>query len=139
MSFILKALKKVEQQQAARGNGPVDVHSALLHGDGSSAQTAPRLARWGVIALVFIAGSGLTYFLMDKSSEPPLRAQDRLAGPAAQGSALPAPAVTTPPLPGEARTVPAPPTAPDNAASRQAMTPTSLPEPAGLWKRTNHH
>lgn len=130
MSFILKALKKVEQEQAARGNGPVDVHSALLRGGGTSAHAAPRLARWGVIALVFIAGSGLTYFLMDKSAELPLRTEDRPEGRAAQGSALSAPPLTTPPLPGGARTSPAAPTAPDNAASRQTITPTSLPEPA---------
>ena len=59
MSFILKALKKVEQEKAARGSGPVDVHSALLQGASTSAHAAPRLANWGVVALVFIAGSGL--------------------------------------------------------------------------------
>jgi Type II secretion system protein B len=139
MSFILKALKKVEQEQAARGNGPVDVHSALLHGDGTSAQAAPRLARWGVIALVFIAGSGLTYFLMDKSTEPPLPTEGRPVGPAAQGSALPAPAVTTSPLSGGARTAPATPTARDDAASRQATAPTSLPEPAAVSTSPKRH
>jgi len=132
MSFILKALKKVETEKAARGSGPVDVHSALLHGGGTSAQAAPRLARWGVIALVFIAGSGLTFFLMGKSTENPLLMEGRPVGTDAQGSALPAPAVATPSLTGEARTSMPAPTAPDNIASRQTITPASLPEPAAV-------
>ena len=130
MSFILKALKKVEQEKAVRDSGPIDVHGALLHGAGASAHAAPRLARWGVIALVFIAGSGLTYFLMDISSEPPLRKEGRPDGPAAPGTASPAPALTAPPLPGGAPMPPAAPTAPDNAAPRQTVAPASLPKPA---------
>ncbi|HEY6874639.1 MAG TPA: hypothetical protein VI298_18115 [Geobacteraceae bacterium] len=63
MSFILKALKKVEEEKAAR-QGEVDLPSALLRADAPPAHGASRLSRWGIIVLVFAAGSGLTTLLV---------------------------------------------------------------------------
>lgn len=58
MSFILKALKKLEDEKAARNRGEVDLPGALLRAEATPAQGRP--VRWWLIILVFAAGSGLT-------------------------------------------------------------------------------
>lgn len=92
MSFILKALKKLEEEKAVRTGGEVDLPRALLRADAPPVQVAPRLVRWGVIVLVFAAGSGLTYLL---TRSPVTSVQ--MAQPAATPTAANAPPVPAPP------------------------------------------
>ena len=124
MSFILKALKKVEEEKAARSDGPVDLNNALLRSGGTSTPSADRLARWGVIALVFVAGSGLTYVFVQKGSAPVLEPPRQTASPS-----TPSPLPSTPTLTEATYPPPAVPTAPPSAPSHVSAS-ASPPETA---------
>ncbi len=93
MSFILKALKKLEDEKAARKGGEVDLPGALLRADAAPAQGRP--VRWWLIIIVFAAGSGLTALLV----------QHRPGASTASRIESPPPAVSPP---SEAPTPPAP-------------------------------
>lgn len=119
MSFILKALKKVEQEQADRKAEPADLQRAILTGR-EAAGSAPRLARWGVIILVFIAGSVLTYLFMQKIVVAPVKISPQATVPAQPITlAAPVPDKTAPFS--ESESIPATPIAPGNAASSRKV------------------
>ena len=63
MSFILKALKKLEEEKAAQRVGRYDINSAILTPDRASGNTSRRRLTLAVIFLLFAAGSGGTYLL----------------------------------------------------------------------------
>ena len=128
MSFILKALKKVEQEQADRKAAPADLQSAILTG-GEAPGSAPRLTRWGGILLVFIAGSGLTYFFMQKSVTGPKEMVPQSVIPA-RPTALTAPVPEkTIPISGSEST-PATAIAPENSASSRKITGSTSLQPS---------
>ncbi len=74
MSFILKALKKTENEKAARKNETAGINSALLATDNRSYSSPRRMAIWMIISLVFVAGGGTIYLLMRQTSPPPMQA-----------------------------------------------------------------
>lgn len=131
MSFILKALKKVEEEKAARQRGEANLNSAILSGGDRGVKGATRLVRWGVVALVFLAGSSLTYLLMQRMPAAGIRTDSGTAG--SHDSA--APAITsssTPPRPA-APAMGHPPVAPDTppAGPQGAVTTREAnPEPS---------
>ena len=49
MSFILKALKKLEDEKAARDSGAIHIKSAILAPHGYSHSSPRRSARWMLI------------------------------------------------------------------------------------------
>jgi hypothetical protein len=77
MSFILKALKKTENEKAARKNETAEINSALLATDNSSYSSTRRMARWIIIPLVFVAGGGTIYYFMRQSSPPLMQAREK--------------------------------------------------------------
>jgi hypothetical protein len=77
MSFILKALKKTENEKAARKNETVEINSALLATDNRSYSSARRMAIWMIISLVFVAGGGTIYFAMRQTSPPPIQPREK--------------------------------------------------------------
>jgi type IV secretory pathway VirB10-like protein len=77
MSFILKALKKTENEKAARKNETADINSVLLAPDNRSYSSPRRMAMWMTISLVFVAGGGTIYFTMRQTSPPPMQAREK--------------------------------------------------------------
>ncbi|HLO27298.1 MAG TPA: hypothetical protein VK187_14405, partial [Geobacteraceae bacterium] len=75
MSFILKALKKLEEEKAAQRIRPQDIQSAILTGESAATKGHRRYMKPMAILLVFIAGSGLTYFVLRQSPAPSAMAQ----------------------------------------------------------------
>ena len=71
MSFILKALKKVEAEKAARQPEPAEISNAILTPDKRSS-AVPRRAvnRMVLIPLVFVAGIGITYYFTHGTAPP---------------------------------------------------------------------
>jgi len=71
MSFILKALKKLEEEKAARQQEPPEIGNAILAPDKRSF-SAPRASvnRMLIIPLVFVAGVGITYFFTHETAPP---------------------------------------------------------------------
>lgn len=63
MSFILNALKKLEDEKAARDTGAINIKSAILAPHGYSHKSPRRSARWMLIVLVFLAGGIITYYI----------------------------------------------------------------------------
>ncbi len=63
MSFILKALKKLEVENAARDKGAVQIERAILVPHGHSHASPRRSTRWMLIVLVFLAGGIITYII----------------------------------------------------------------------------
>jgi hypothetical protein len=66
MSFILKALKKLENEKVARKAAPVEINSAILAPDSGSSSS--RGGKWLIISLVLIAcaGAGTMFFFIHK-------------------------------------------------------------------------
>ena len=137
MSFILKALKKVDQEKTVKKEGTVDLHTALLTDTDSKKETSPWIVRGAALVLVLIVAGALTWKFM-KPGKTSKRAASRAArisriSPAPevpQASAVPAPApapVQAPssapvPLP-VAAPVPAPAAAPAQVTARSAAAP----------------
>lgn len=95
MSFILKALKKLEDEKATRAAAPVEISSAILT-SGRSVSLRPR-RRWGWVAvpLVLLACVGLAYLFLHKTK--PRIAEQRGYQPPPATAAAPSPAA--PPAP----------------------------------------
>lgn len=66
MSFILKALKKLEEEKATQAMEPVDLNSALLSTEPHPPSWHYRTGKWLVASLAFFAGIGATYFFLQK-------------------------------------------------------------------------
>lgn len=77
MSFILKALKKTENEKAARKNETAEINSALLAPDNRSYSLPRRMARWMIISLIFVAGGGMIYLFLRQPSPPLMQAQHK--------------------------------------------------------------
>jgi hypothetical protein len=95
MSFILKALKKVEEEKTARQPEPAEIGNAILTPDKRSF-SVPRtsVSRMFIIPLVFVAGVGITYFFIHETAPPvgQTAETDARRGPPSQAApAAPAP------------------------------------------------
>jgi hypothetical protein len=64
MSFILKALKKLEDEKAARDTGAIHIKSAILAHHSRPHSSPRKSAGWMLIVLVFLAGGIMTYFIL---------------------------------------------------------------------------
>jgi hypothetical protein len=133
MSFILKALKKVEQEQADRKAVQADLQSAILTGR-ETVRSTHRLARWGGIILVFVAGSVLTYLFMQKIVVAPAK-----ISPQAVVSARPIPLTApvpdkTAPAPGSA-SIPATAVVPEHTAINRKVPASPSLEPPQATSR----
>lgn len=91
MSFILKALQKLEAEKNARHAAPVELENALLTPDTRSPVAPRRAARWLAVPLVFAAGVGLTFLVMHAKSSPPRTSQARAVPSAPVTPAVPPP------------------------------------------------
>ena len=75
MSFILKALKKLEEEKAALRQSPRDINRAILapeHASSPKHRTAVKLA---AIFLVLVTGCGTAYIIFHHGPQVPSRAQ----------------------------------------------------------------
>jgi general secretion pathway protein B len=71
MSFILKALKKLEEEKAARQSEPAEIGNAILTPDKRSySEARAPVYRMVLIPLVFVAGVGMTYFFTHGTAPP---------------------------------------------------------------------
>jgi hypothetical protein len=97
MSFILKALKKLENEKSARNASPVEINSALLAPDSGSFSSSRRLGQWFIISLALIAGAVTMFFIIHKI--PPTVSEIRIAKPQTAPAAQPeSPLPTVQPL-----------------------------------------
>lgn len=122
MSFILKALKKLEDEKAARKGGEVDLPGALLRADARPAHGRVQPVRWWIFIIVFAAGSGLTALLVQ--SRPRTSEAVRAEPPPPAVSATPQ--AQTPPPRQTAATETAPPVAAAPPPDDQAHSETSV-------------
>jgi len=99
MSFILKALKKLEDEKSARKTAPVEIDSAILAPDRSSFSSPRNGGKWMVIALVLLAGAASIFFFMHKT--PPTVTEARKVATQAAPAAPTAPVTQTIPPPAE--------------------------------------
>jgi general secretion pathway protein B len=70
MSFILKALQKVEEEKAARRAGPQEISRAILAAGAPSPRTSRVLPAVAAVVLLVFAGGGLAYLLVQRGAEP---------------------------------------------------------------------
>ena len=115
MSFILKALKKLEDEKAARQVQPHDINNAILTADRASSKTSRTPLKAGLIFLALVAGSGTAYVLLRQKPVPLPPAQSSIPGEASREDRAIRP---QPPAPGQ----PMPPAATETkvAAERAA-------------------
>ena len=137
MSFILKALKKVEEEKAARKGGVADLHRALMADSGSKTVSSPRIVLAAVMIMALIAAATLTW----KSMKP-----DRMStgegitktvatgetGRAEQAQPVNSPAPVTVPEPMPARVTSAP------APVMSQTTATEAPVSAAGPRKSGH-
>ncbi len=79
MSFILKALQKLEEENAARAAGPAAIESAILAPPAPTKAAPRRMLTWLVIVLVFLAGGAVTYLFIPKTKGSVARRQETVA------------------------------------------------------------
>ncbi len=96
MSFILKALQKLEEENAGRPAEPAAIESALLAPAGRSTTAPRRMLKWLVLVLGFIAGGAMTYLLMPKAATPVAQPQRTAAALAVPAAPVPAAAPVAP-------------------------------------------
>jgi len=90
MSFILKALKKLETEKAARSSAQVEINMAIIAPETASLSVPARTGRWAVVPVLLLACAGLVYLFVYRPSFPANEA----------GKALPTPVATSaPPAP----------------------------------------
>jgi general secretion pathway protein B len=70
MSFILKALKKLENEKASREPGRVEINSAILAPDRRSLSSSLNSPKRLVIALLIVAVSGTCLYFMKRAPSP---------------------------------------------------------------------
>jgi hypothetical protein len=87
MSFILKALKKLENEKSARKTAPVEIDSAILAPDSRSFSPPHSGGKWMIITLVLLAGAGAIYFFLHKTSSSVTEARKVAPQPAAAPTA----------------------------------------------------
>lgn len=90
MSFILKALKKLEHEKAARKAAPVEINSAILAPDRGPISSSRRVGLWLSISLVLIAGA-VTIMFFPIHEIPPTGSEVPKTGPQQAPAARPEP------------------------------------------------
>ena len=81
MSFILKALKKLENEKAAREMRKVEINSAILAPDRRSFSSPSNSPKRLVIAILVIAVSGTSLFFMRRTPSPVVHAPAKVPQP----------------------------------------------------------
>jgi general secretion pathway protein B len=98
MSFILKALKKLENEKASRDPGKVEINSAILAPDRRSLSSSRNSPKRLLIALLIVAVSGAIFYFMKRS---PSRGVEQSAKEAQHEAAPQAVPVAVTPVHGE--------------------------------------
>ncbi len=97
MSFILKALNKLENETATRKAAPVEISSALLTPDKGYLFAPRKKGRWAVVTLLFIACAGGLYYFVHRGAAPVTEARKAVTPPVTVApAALPAKAPAAP-------------------------------------------
>ncbi len=108
MSFILKALKKLEDEKAARTAPPVEINSAILASGGGVSPQPRRRMGWVAVPLVLLACAGLAFLFLHKST-PRIAEQHKYEPPPAPAiPAAPVAPVAPPSPPSVAKAEPVP-------------------------------
>jgi general secretion pathway protein B len=89
MSFIIKALQKLEEENAARQAEPAAIERAILAPVACSAAGPRRALKWPVIVLVFIAGGAMTYLLLPRPVVSVAPRQEPALAPSAPAASIP--------------------------------------------------
>lgn len=99
MSFILKALQKLEEENAGRPAEPAAIESAIIAPATRSTAAPRRMLKWLVLVLGFIAGGIMTYLLMPKATIPIAQRQRTAVAPTVPAAPAPAATPVTPTTP----------------------------------------
>jgi hypothetical protein len=70
MSFILKALRKLENERVSREMGKVEINSAILAPDRRSLSSSSNSPRRLIIAVLIVALSGTSLYFMKRGPSP---------------------------------------------------------------------
>jgi hypothetical protein len=89
MSYILKALKKLEVENAARNTAAVQIKSAILTPHGNSHALPRKSSGWMIIALVFFAGGIMTYFILSHVNPVTVQRQENNIQPEQSTQTIP--------------------------------------------------
>jgi general secretion pathway protein B len=118
MSYILKALKKLDEEKAAQKARPHDINRAILATDRKPRETARKPLIAVIVVLVLIVGSGTLYYLLKQRPQSASRPQDPAAVTASRvnQAQAPAPLPPTPTSDPEKKPAPGPPVAGQNLA-----------------------
>lgn len=115
MSFILKALKKVEEEKAARKGGVADLHRALMADSGTEKFSSSKVVPAAVMIMALIAAITLTWEFMKPGKMPTGEGIAKTvstgeAGRAEQAQPVnsPAPVTAPEPMPAPVTAAPAP-------------------------------
>ncbi|HTP65931.1 MAG TPA: hypothetical protein VMJ66_11115 [Geobacteraceae bacterium] len=134
MSFILKALKKLETEKAARSSAQVEINMAIIAPETARLTGPARTGRWAVVPVLLLACAGLVYLFVYRPSFPANEAGKALPTPVATSAPPPppmqvaAPAQVTAPPP---QTI-APPASPANHVRDASVTGPSAVSPVPL-------
>jgi len=145
MSFILKALQKLEEEKAAQRVRPQDINRAIL----TAGQPAPRSFRaylaTAVVVALLLAGAGSAYLLQERSIELARKPIPAETPPKSPATALPLSSTGTPPAVRAAdRDVPTGPPVtksklPGKALHKEQMPEANLPASAGRGATLARH
>ncbi len=89
MSFILKALKKLENEREARKPVPAEINNAILAPDGRSFPGPRKAGWWGAAALLLALCAGLLYLFAHKGGTPVAETRKADPGPFAAAPVAP--------------------------------------------------
>jgi len=81
MSFILKALKKLENEKASREMRKVEINSAILAPDRRSFSSSRKSLKLPIIALLLVVVGGTSLFFMRRTPSPVVHAPVKEAQP----------------------------------------------------------
>ena len=108
MSFILKALKKLESEKVAGKAEPVEINMALLAPENATFAKPRMRGKWAVVSLLLLVCAGIIFFFMNRPSSPPNEAGKALPPLIATAPAAPPAQVAAPPVQPVAPAAPAP-------------------------------
>jgi general secretion pathway protein B len=94
MSFILKALKKLENEKASREPGTVEINSAILAPDRRSLSSPRNSSKRLAIALLIVALSGASLYFMKREPSPVVHGPAKETRPEPGPRAVPVTATT---------------------------------------------
>jgi general secretion pathway protein B len=93
MSSILKALKKLENENAARNHDPVKIDTEILHGSAQEHVSSIKVILLAVF--LFVCGGSATYIYMKQGREAP-HASAKISGTLAPKTTLPSSSPVSP-------------------------------------------